>query len=256
VDLLRTRALAEAGRWAALAAALGYSTGAFAFHPPALSAERAQGLRDEIDQALADGHLPEALYMVRRLLRSYPEDSSTIRREAEIFERLGDSKSESAAYELAMRLSATPTENCPAIGRSYAKQNLPEKALDADRRCLAVAPNNVDMRLYYALRLERTDHDAEARKEFEGVLELSPGYTDAAVGLARLDLAAGHPQDAFNRLHPLNQADPGADALAAEARAEVQLGHKERAKDLLHQALKLSPNYTDLRNQLDALEGK
>lgn len=256
MELLTRDALTEAARWALLAALLAYASTRLAFAPPSLSAERAQKLRDEIDQDLADGHLAEGLYTVRRLLRSFPEDSSNVRREAEIYGRLGDHKSEAAAYEIAMRLSPTPTENCPALGRAYAALNLPDKALDADRRCLEVAPSNVDMRLYYALRLERTDHDAEARAAFESVLELSPGYVDAAVGLARLDLAAGRPEEASRRLRAVNAKDPSADSLAAEARAESALGRRERAKELLRQALKLSPDYSDLRRQLENLESK
>ena len=256
MELLTRDALTEAARWALLAALLAYASTRLAFAPPSLSAERAQKLRDEIDQDLADGHLAEGLYTVRRLLRSFPEDSSNVRREAEIYGRLGDHKSEAAAYEIAMRLSPTPTENCPALGRAYLKQGFLDKALDADRRCLEFSPNNVDMRLYYALALERSKRAAEARRAFEAVLELAPAYSDASTGLARLDLEAGRPADAARRMRAVNLKDPSADSLAAEARAEIALGRRDHAKQLLREALKLSPDYAGLREQLNALESK
>jgi tetratricopeptide (TPR) repeat protein len=249
--------VSSAARWALLAAALGYSAATpFSFHPPALSAEKSANLRAELEQAISDKHFPEALFLVRRLLRSFPEDSVFLRREAEIYHGLNDFKSESQAYELAMALSPTPTENCPYLGRSYRSQGLGEKALDADRRCWEAEPTNVDMMIDYAGALEQANRVPESRKFFESVLAQAPTYADAAVGLARLDMAERKPQDALKRLERVNKLKPNADALAVQARIEDSLGRHERARNLVRQAIALSPDSEDLKNLLRNLEKK
>lgn len=187
MDILKNPEAVSALRWVALSAALAYTAAQpFSFKPPSLSTERAHGLRAELDEVFAGGHWGEALFIVHRLLQSFPEDSIYLNRQAEIYNRLGDYRSESAAYELSLSLSPTPTESCPAIGRSYAKQGLKEKALDADRRCLALEPTNCDLQIFYALALERNGRYEEARKGFEATLALAPNYKDAADGLARV----------------------------------------------------------------------
>lgn len=173
--------------WAVLSATLAYSAaGPFSFRPPSLSPERASIVRDELDEAKAGGHWGEALFNVQRLLKSFPEDPIFLNLEAEIYGRLGDFKSQSAAYELTLLFSPTPTDSCPAIGLSYANQGLMEKALDADRRCLALKPNSSDFQMIYALALERNGRYEEARKGFEATLALFPDYVGAEEGLARL----------------------------------------------------------------------
>lgn len=192
MDILSRGPRASAAVWAALAAALGFTAASpLSFAPASLSPEKAGGIRAELDDDFVNARWGEALFNVQRLLKSFPEDSIYLQREAEIYARLGDSRAESAAYELALALSPTPTENCPAIGRSYAKQGLKEKALDADRRCLALEPTNCDLQLIYALALERSGRYDEAREGFEAALALAPGYADAMDGLKRLDALSG-----------------------------------------------------------------
>lgn len=191
MDILSREPRAAAAVWAVLAAALGFTAAApLSFAPAALSPERAGVIRAELDEDFASARWGEALFNVQRLLKSFPEDSVFLQREAEIYARLGDFWAESAAYELALAISPTPTENCPAIGRSYAKQGLQEKALDADRRCLALEPCNCELQLFYALALERGGRYDEARKGFEATLALAPNYPDAKDGLKRLDKLA------------------------------------------------------------------
>ena len=55
------------------------------------------------------------------------------------------------------------------------------------KQALALYPSNVEMRLGLAWTQLRQDRKDEARKGFEGVLQVSPDSTSAMEGLAELE---------------------------------------------------------------------
>jgi tetratricopeptide (TPR) repeat protein len=186
MDLLRREAALGAARWLALAAALAVTaSAALSFTPPRVGPEKAAALRNELDQSIHDKQWEEALYEVQSLLRYFPQDSTYLSREARVYEGLEDWAAAARVYELALSVSPEPTESCPMLGYAYSKQGLEDKALDAHRRCLALQPGNSDMRIYYALALERAGRYQEAHDLFALVLADAPSYKDAALGLKR-----------------------------------------------------------------------
>ena len=78
---------------------------------------------------------------------------------------------------------------------------------------------------------------AAARTAFEQALKVDPKYSQAALGLARLDQAEGKPADARRHLEQSVAANPtDLAALAALAEFEYSQGDKNKAQQLLERA--------------------
>jgi putative PEP-CTERM system TPR-repeat lipoprotein len=116
------------------------------------------------------------------------------------------------------------------------------KALDAALAMRRKPGADAQAAMMSALVLaNRGSHD-EARRQFEAALHHDPKLVAAAVGLARLELAAGKRDMARRHFDNLLAADSDSlHGLLAYAHLEASLGRPAQARDLLHKAAALHP---------------
>ena len=104
--------------------------------------------------------------------------------------------------------SETGTQSDSALIAAYVSKREFEKALDAIATLEKKQPSSpLPHNLRGYVLLAKNDL-AGARASFERALELDPAYIPAATNLARLDLAAGKPQDAKKRFEAVLRKDP------------------------------------------------
>jgi tetratricopeptide (TPR) repeat protein len=75
------------------------------------------------------------------------------------------------------------------LGSAYLAQRQAAKAIETARRLMAVAPTDARGPFLFGLGLRAQGQHAEARREFETALELSPGFLDPLAQLISLALA-------------------------------------------------------------------
>lgn len=160
-----------------------------------------------------------------------------------------------ASYLEAARQSNDPRIAERALKISiYAKQ--PQLALDAARRWVELAPDNIEARQSLAMLALRVDEKQEALAQFEYLLEHGQGQ-DANPYNAMLALLAREPDKqralvVMERMVALRPDDP--EAYFAYARLAVHAENWELAGQLVEQSLKLRPDWTQaliLRAQIN-----
>ena len=105
----------------------------------------------------------------------------------------------------------------------------------------ATEPANAEEAFQAAERADKDLNRAEARRLYERALALAPGHTDAAVGLAVLDLKAGLYEGASDRLAGVAAADPEHGfARFLHGVARYRLGDDGGALDSAYLATKLA----------------
>ncbi|MDE2490303.1 MAG: tetratricopeptide repeat protein, partial [Elusimicrobia bacterium] len=251
------RAGAAAGSLA-LAAALWWTSGAVDLgRAPALDGARASRLWDEAVAARAAGRTAASLSAVERLLASFPNEPRYLELEAQELENAGRFRDAARSWELYLRTAPFPTEACATLGRDYARAGLPERQIDADRRCLALDPSKTDQMVTLGLALERADRDREAESLLREALARAPNDADAGVGLIRLLLKRGALAEARARSAGLLASQPDdTDVLLSAAQVARAAGDLPRARALLEKAIRASPGYEDLYRVLAGVESQ
>ena len=218
---------------------------------PALGPEEARALWDEADSARGAGRVGDGLDAVARLLAASPGEPRYLAFQAELFELAHRPLDAAKSWELYLRVSPTPAEACPSLGKDYVQAGLRERGLDADRRCLALDPSKSDLMVPYALSLERAGRDAEAAPLLREVLRRSPDDADAAVILSRLALKKGDVAEAARIVGEAMKYRPeDSDVLLAAARVAEARGDLREARGRLEAALRASPGYADVHRTL------
>ncbi|HAH06637.1 MAG TPA: hypothetical protein DCM05_08955 [Elusimicrobia bacterium] len=242
-------------RLALLAAAAWTASAAAGIRLPSMSPASAAQTLERLEDARAEDEPRKALRQVRRLLRSFPERPEYLRAEAELLTQLRDMKGAAADWEEFLAVAPFPAEACPQLGRAYEALGLPERGLDAHRRCYELDEGKPDPMLFYALALSGHRRYDEAEKLFQRILEISPGYTDARVGLIRVKIEQNRLEEAEKLLPETLRIAGGksADALLTASMVAEKRGERERGRAYLRDALKVSPSYTDLYRRLGRL---
>lgn len=83
------------------------------------------------------------------------------------------------------------------LGRAYIAQRQPAKAIETGRRLVAVAPKDPRGAYIVGLGLLAQGKRAEARREMEAALELSPGFLDPLFQIVQLSLLDKQPDAAL-----------------------------------------------------------
>lgn len=224
---------------------------------PVLKPEEALSLWEDCTARERAGEIRKALGSMLKLLRSYPDNPTYLSFEAGLYNKLPDYRKEAAAWELYTDVAPFPNEACPQLGRAYARAGLADEELDACKRCLAFLPGDDDLKLYYALALEKRGEAAEAERFYAEILEGHPGYHDAALGLARIRMRAGR-LDGVEKLikNVLEKSPKNTDALFSWAMLASEKNDNALAERTLEAAIAVNPDYTDIHRFLGRLYSK
>jgi len=225
-----------------------YWTGVMASgdHLPRLSPETARALEEGYEEHWEAEDAKAALKPLLRLLAANPDNHNYLSRQAKVYHELKDFKREAGAWELYMTVAPDPTDACQALGRAYKAMGLAEKAVQAYERCFSIDSTQSDLKFFLAHANERRDR-VKAERLYLEILAESPGYSDAALGLARIRLSQNRDAEAEKLiLTVLQKSKNNSDALLSWAYIADRKGDREQAKARVQQAIAASPAYADL----------
>jgi tetratricopeptide (TPR) repeat protein len=211
-----------------------------------LTTEAVRDLVDQSKKLLLEKKYDQALPVMLRVHKAYPESHIYIEQLATIYAALGRFGDEAQMWEKFLQYAPMPAEGCPQIGQAYEKQSRPAEAEKAFERCYIIEPNS-DNILYYAHAVEMKGDYKKAAALYEQGVKRSPNYGDISVGLARVEIFLGQPAKARQRvLAVLKRSPDNVDALLVAGMACTRTGDLGEARRYLEHGIKLSPSYRDL----------
>jgi tetratricopeptide (TPR) repeat protein len=213
-------------------------------------------LLDEIQAAKGDGTLPQLQASLETRARSLEPWAVCQAAFAQV-----DTDPETAWNRFHQVAVATAHEGGAAywahlgMAAVYLKWGVLDQARTAVTAALALAPHSAPALTWKGRLALRSHQTAEAQAAFSAAVDAAGGAgaaPDAAVALARLELAAGHADAAGKLVHDVVAAHPdAAEALAVEAEvARRGKGGPKAAAALLARAVKASPRSVDLEVSL------
>ncbi|MDP8980520.1 MAG: tetratricopeptide repeat protein [Acidobacteriota bacterium] len=215
-----------------------------------LSADAVRDLVDQSKKLLQEKKYEQALPLMLRVHKAYPESHIYIEHLATIYAALGRFGEEAQMWEKFLQYAPMPAEGCPQIGQAYEKQNKLVEAEKAFERCYIIEPNS-DNILFYAHAVEMKGDYKKAAALYEQGVKRSPNYGDISVGLARVQMFTGQSAKAKERvLAVLKRSPDNVDALLVAGMACTRTGDFALARKYLEHGLKLSPSYRDLQQAM------
>ena len=212
----------------------------------ALNPEESRKLQEACAALIRSEKWHEALEPTLELHAAYPESHIYIGQLAQIYDHLKKYKEESAMWEEFLVRAPRPIEGCPQIGDAYQKQGLPQQAITAFEKCLAIEPQNPDSIFYLARAWERAGDLTKAADLYQRGTAVSPDYPDLQMGLARIRLRQDQPEEARNLASKILQRSPeNPDALLVMGLACQRLGNRKDARAYLEKGVKLADTYAD-----------
>lgn len=219
-----------------------------------LEPEEARALQEESTVMRRYGKWDRALPLTLKLHDAYPESHIYIGQLAEIYDHLGRYRDEAGMWEEFIERAPRPIEGCPQIGQSYEKQGLPKDAIKAYEKCAAIDSTDPDQIFYLAHAVEKDGQIDRAAALYARGVELSPNYSDLAVGLARMRMRQGKFEEARKLAAGILAGSPrNADALLVLGIACERLGNRAEAKSYLERGVQAADGYADLHLALASL---
>ncbi|HEX4567156.1 MAG TPA: tetratricopeptide repeat protein [Vicinamibacterales bacterium] len=151
-----------------------------------------------------------------------------------------------AAVIAALAAQSGPADRTRAV--ELARAGRTAEALTLFERLVAIAPDDVDARLWIARLHARLGQTSRAEGEFRDVLEKHPSDVDARIGLSGVLLRRGAWPEALAMLRETEPyAHENADFFAVLARAYHRAGDDSRALGYYARARALAPDDRDVR---------
>jgi len=220
-----------------------------------LAPEEARALADQSHTLLARKAYSQALPLIIRLHRTFPENDVYIRELATTYLNLGRFAEEAAMWEEFLQYGTVPADACPEIGLAYQKQRRGVEAGRAFQRCYELEPT-ADNIMYYAHAVEISGNYEKAGELYREGLKRSPDYPDLNLGLARIELHQGNSNDALQRaLAVLGRSPENVDGLLVAGMACARRGETWRAREYFERGIRLAPGYQDLQSAMAGLPG-
>lgn len=206
--------------------------------------------------AFAAARYDAALQPTLELTRAFPNQQVYAERLAVIYQHLGRSADEAAAWERVVSVSPTPVDACPALPDAYVRAvGLSDTALDAFERCSAFEPKNADMLFYLARARERTGRTDLAEATYREAVRFDRTHGDSQLGIARLDLRAGRLEQAEHAAAAVLKSSPNhTDAHLVAGLSAQRRGRMSDARRHLERALALAEHYVDVHIALGVLD--
>ncbi|MEO8368208.1 MAG: tetratricopeptide repeat protein [Candidatus Solibacter sp.] len=156
-----------------------------------------------------------------------------------------------AALEEALKIDPADLRALQGLRQTYIAQKDSSKALQAVKDYAAKQPKSAAIQDFLGLLLLASGDRTEARKAFSMARELKPGFSNADLSLAQVDVAEGKLEDAHKRLQTLLSGDPGnLTALRWLGNIEVMRGNNQAAIDRFRKVVAADPNDAQASNNL------
>lgn len=202
------------------------------------------------------GHLAEAEQVYRALLEHCPGHPDALHFLGVLRHQRGDSD---AAGLIRQAIDALPGEPGPwnNLGNVLAESGRTDDALDAWRRCLALAPDFADTHNNVGTLHRLRGEWAEAEESYRRAVAAAPGFADAYTNLARLMAARHRPSEAVAfacKAITLLPHDPEARKLLGFA--YYTLGEFEKAAGVYREWLAAEPGHPVAVHHLAACSGE
>lgn len=165
--------------------------------------------------------------------------------------KLGDVKSAETAFRQAANLDAGFKQPRVSLAELSLAANRPADALRFAAEAIAIDPYDGRARLLHAIALQAGNRMPEATAELHALVKASPGFEDAQLQLALIDLSSKHYADAqaiFSKFYRVGDDDLR--ALTGLAQVYIAQGQSQRAMDALNEDLKHSSDPDDVRRLL------
>ena len=197
----------------------------------------------EAKKYLADGEIKSAVIQLKNALQEDPANIDARLMLGQLYLRLGDGASAEKELKRAIKLRAGKERWQLALGQAYLLQRKYDELLsdiEPDPTLSGEAQAAVLTLRGQALLGKRQLE--QAQEAFEQVLAIKPGHQEAALGLARADLAGGNLEQGQNKLDRLlGQHPDNVTALILRAELARQSGAQDRALADFDRALELQP---------------
>lgn len=206
-------------------------------------------------EAFTAGQWQDAVAPTKTLVERFPGQPMYVSRLAEIYNKLGQTANEAAAWELFMERAPLPSEACPFIGYAYRRLGKDELALGAFERCFASDTKSAELAFFVGLANEWLGRFAPAQDHYERAIAIATVHYDSEVGLARLRLHRNQLADALDRaMKVLRKVPEHVDGLLVAGLAQQRAGKRKEARAHLEKAVSLSKDYFDVQLALGVLD--
>ncbi len=222
----------------------------------ALAADaEAEALMVASREAFGTGRWEDALAPTRALVKRFPAQQIYSDRLARIYNGLGRSADEAAAWEQFIRTSPTPVDACPAIGQAYLRAGDAQASVHAYERCRDLDPRNGELWSFLGRAYQRQRRHDDAFDAFREGVRVDPLHSDSRVGLASALLIRNDVPEALAVIEPAVPRVPdNPDVHLMQGLAYQRLGRRAEARAALERAVALTGTYVDVQVALGILE--
>jgi tetratricopeptide (TPR) repeat protein len=234
------------GRKALLAFRMGQDSAARACAARAVSAAPGASLRERLYVSawsnLVTYHHPAAAAAADSLIELYPDDGEAHVLRGSLYEIDKNLEAAIETYAKAAEGEDAYPLAVMSLGYAYSSIGEQEKALEAMRRYIAMAPEAADPRASYADLLLRFGKYDEAMEQYERSLELKPDYWYAFSMIAKVHAIRGRLRESERMMDRAYELLPPSRDLEAERRAALagfafSRGNYEEAERMSLEAL-------------------
>lgn len=140
----------------------------------------------QVEQAIAAERFNDALPIALELEASYPGEPLSAYWLALIYEGLGRSADEAAAWERFITLGGAPEEACPGLAEAHARAGGADAALGAYQRCARLDARDPERLVDLGEALERARKPADALDAYRRAASLDSKHPVIARRIERL----------------------------------------------------------------------
>jgi tetratricopeptide (TPR) repeat protein len=168
------------------------------------------------DRTVTEGQWEQALNQHQAYLVTHPDSCLTIYHLGYIWGQLGDHAKEVALYDHAVQCGYVGDDQLYFnLGMAYAELELPEKAIAAFKRAVALKPQNAENHFGLGLAAGSAGQLDLAIQALTKTVALDPRHWDARLELARIELDRGRLEEARLQLEAVQKGAPENEVLQA-----------------------------------------
>lgn len=218
--------------------------------------ETAQQLVAEARQYQQKGDTRAAIIQLRNSLQKNPDDPEARFLLGTIYDQAGDAKSAERELRKALELRMDPGRVMSALAHSLLAQGEFQKVLDATKADgNAQSGNSAEILAIRGNALLALDRNEEAKKSFEEALAKKPGYAEALLGQARLEVSMRNITAAIELIDQANRNDPkNIDAMLMKGDVQRLVPNNAAAMVAYEQAIALYPQNIPARLNLASIQ--
>lgn len=203
---------------------------------------------------LADGKLDKARVEFANALQIAPNDAQARYLYGRIAEKLGDPRTAASMFQAAIDVNPGDVGARTELARLYVFSGRADQALELLKPALASRPDDPELLTVRAAARSALKDDAGARLDAERAVQLAPSSEGALATLAGLYVRQGQPQRAIELLHAALRRTPDSIELhQVLASCYLSVGNDREAEEELLDLVRMRPGELRARLQLAAL---